>query len=167
MLTIRPETPADRTNIDALHLAGFPGPQEARLVNLLRANGRLIASLVAELDHTIVGHVAFSPVQVVSDERGAGLAPVCVAASHRRQGIAAALIQSGLRTVQREGYQWCVVLGEPQYYRRFGFQPARQFGLFDEYGGGDAFQVLEFAEHAVPRGQGLVRYSIEFASLES
>jgi putative acetyltransferase len=58
-----------------------------------------------------------------------------------------------------------VVLGGPAYYRRFGFTAAAGWGLADEYGGGDAFQVLEIRAGAIPRGAGLVRYAPEFAAL--
>ncbi len=61
------------------------------------------------------------------------------------------------------GYGWVVVLGEPGYYRRFGFVPAAQFGLQDEYGGGCAFQVLQLIGGSLPRNAGLVRYGPEFA----
>jgi predicted N-acetyltransferase YhbS len=57
------------------------------------------------------------------------------------------------------------VLGEPEYYGRFGFSPAGQCGLFDEYGGGPAFQVIELVAGELPRGAGLVEYGEEFASL--
>jgi hypothetical protein len=62
-------------------------------------------------------------------------------------------------------FGWAVVLGDPGYYSRFGFVAARRFGLVDEYGGDDAFQVAELADGSVPVGAGLVRYGPEFASL--
>ena len=56
-----------------------------------------------------------------------------------------------------------MVLGEPGYYGRFGFQPAPGLGLSDAYGGGDAFQVIELLPGGIPVGAGLVRYAPEFA----
>lgn len=53
----------------------------------------------------------------------------------------------------------------PDYYARFGFQPAAGVGLSDEYGGGDAFQVLELAAGRLPGGAGLVRYAPEFSAV--
>jgi putative acetyltransferase len=58
------------------------------------------------------------------------------------------------------------VLGEPAYYARFGFRPAAEFGLTDEYGGGQAFQAVELAAGGLPAGAGLVRYAPEFAAVE-
>ena len=162
---VRPERPADADSIRALHVACFPTAGEARLVDLLRAAGRLSASLVAEVGAVLVGHVAFSPVAVAAGEGGAGLAPLAVAGPHRRQGIAARLVGEGLEACRAAGFGWVVVLGEPAYYSRFGFRAAPEFGLSDEYGGGPAFQVVELVPGAVPVGAGLVRYAPEFASL--
>jgi len=97
--------------------------------------------------------------------RGAGLAPVAVAQAHRRRGVAAELIRAGLEACRAAGFGWAVVLGEPAYYGRFGFRPARGFGLSDEYGGGSAFQAVELVPGAMPSGAGLVCYAPEFAAL--
>ncbi len=166
MMTIRPERPDDVEAIQAVVEQAFPTPQEARLVDLLREAGRLSASLVAEVDGRVVGHVAFSPVSTGSGAVGAGLAPLAVLETHRRRGLAARLVEAGLAACRSAGFGWVVVLGEPAYYARFGFRSAREAGLTDEYGGGDAFQVLELAPGALPKGAGLVRYAPEFASLE-
>jgi putative acetyltransferase len=167
MVVIREETPRDVAAIHAVHTAAFPTEDEARLIDLLRFAGRLSVSLAAEIDSQIVGHVAFSPVttEPTAASRGAGLAPVAVVASQRRQGIAADLIRAGLHACRQRGFGWVVVLGEPKYYARFGFRSAADFGLGDEYGGGPAFQALELVAGSLPVGAGLVRYAPEFASL--
>jgi putative acetyltransferase len=165
MVSVHPERPGDAAAVHAVHAASFPTDLEARLVDLLRAAGRLRVSLVAEVDGAIVGHIAFSPVTAASGAVGAGLAPVAVAAPHRRQGIAAALVQAGLEACRAAGFGWAVVLGEPAYYSRFGFRPADEFGLADEYGGGPAFQAIELVPGAMPVGAGLVRYAPEFATV--
>lgn len=164
-ILIRPERPEDVAAIRAVHEASFPTAAEARLVDLLREAGRLASSLVAEVDGAIVGHVAFSPVTVGSGAAGAGLAPLAVSPDHRRRGLGAELVAAGLAACREAGFGWAVVLGEPDYYGRFGFRPAPSFGLSDEYGGGDAFQVVELTPGALPVGAGLVRYAPEFASL--
>lgn len=166
MLTIRPEQPSDAAAIFAVHAASFSTNAEARLVDLLRKAGNLAISLVAEVDGTIVGHVAFSPVTTSKGDIGAGLAPLAVVEAYRRQGTAAELVRAGLQACKKVSVGWVVVLGDPAYYGRFGFEPAAPFGLSDEYGGGEAFQVLEFVPNALPKGAGLVRYAAEFASLE-
>lgn len=164
---VRSERPDDVPAIHAVHAVSFPSALEARLVDRLRAAGRLVVSLVAEVDGSVVGHVGFSPVSVASGAIGAGLAPIAVAESHRRQGIAAELVRGGLLACQVAGFGWAVVLGEPAYYARFRFRPAAEFGLSDEYGGGSAFQAIELVPGALPEGGGVVQYAEEFASLGS
>lgn len=122
-------------------------------------------SLVAEIGDAIVGHVAFSPVTVASGTAGAGLAPLAVVVQQRARGIGAELVRKGLDACRQAGFGWVVVLGEPSYYFRFGFRPALQFGLSDEYGAGPAFQAIELVHGALPVGVGLVRYAREFSTL--
>lgn len=162
-ITVRPERAADVARIHAVHEACFPTDAEARLVVALRAGGELVVSLVAELHGVVVGHVAFSPVTVSEASSGRGLAPVAVLGEHRRRGVAAQLIREGIVRCRDEGCGYVVVLGDPAYYGRFGFVPARTVGLRDAYGGGDAFQVLALIDGAVP--QGLVSYASAFEGL--
>jgi len=164
-MLVRQEQIDDRAAIHAVHCAAFPTDAEARLVDLLRNAGRLAVSLGAEVDGTIVGHVAFSPVTAGNGQVGAGLGPIAVIESKRRRGIGARLIVEGLGTCRGAGFGWAVVLGEPEYYGRFGFLPAARFGLSDEYGGGPAFQAMELSPGAMPIGAGLVRYAPEFAEV--
>jgi putative acetyltransferase len=163
--TVRREMPEDASGIRLLVTESFPTPAEARLVDALRDAGRLTISCVALVGIRIVGHVAFSPVTATKLFAGVGLAPLSVAADHRRRGIGAALVRHGLAECAAAGWAWCVVLGDPAYYGRFGFRPAARFGLADEYGGGDAFGVLALAPGGIPDGAGLVRYAGEFAEL--
>jgi len=165
MFSIRPERPDDALAIRAIHITSFPTDVEARLVDLLREAGNLSISLVAEIHGDVIGHVAFSPVRVASGRVGAGLAPVAVLPSHRRQGVAALLVHAGLAECRSAGLRWAVVLGDPAYYSRFGFEPAPGFGLSDEYGGGTAFQVIALVAGGVPSGNGLVRYAPQFGTL--
>lgn len=139
MSVIRPETPHDAAAIHALLVACFPTDAEARLVDELRAAQRLWVSYVAEVDGQVVGHVAFSPVSTASGAMGVGLAPLAVLQTHRRRGVAADLVTAGLAACRALNCRWSVVLGDPAYYARFGYQTASQFGLSDEYVGGGAF----------------------------
>lgn len=166
MVAIRSERAEDIDAIHAIHLACFPSAGEARLVDSLRADGQLVVSLVAEDANQVIGHVAFSPVTAANGAVGIGLAPVAVLPSHQRQGIAASLIEKGLMACRQAGYGWVVALGDPAYYARFGFKPAPEAGLTDEYGGGVAFQMMELVAGSLPRGAGLVRYATAFAALE-
>ncbi len=164
MLTIRPEQPGDAGRVRAVVTAAFPTDAEAQLVDALRAAGQLTVSLVALDGDEVVGHVAFSPVTVAGRDGGLGLAPVAVAPGWQRQGVGSQLVRDGLLRAEATGAGYVVVLGAPAYYGRFGFAAASRWGLSDEYGGGEAFQVLEFRPGAAPAGGGLVRYAPAFAA---
>jgi putative acetyltransferase len=165
-LTIRPEGPADDAVIRGVIEAAFPSPAEARLVELLRAAGHLLISLVAEEDGIIVGHIAFSPVRVddaAAEETGVGLAPLAVLPEHQRRGIGSQLVRDGLAACERAGYGFVVVLGAPALYRRYGFDRADRRGLGNEYGADEEFMALELREGAIPEAGGIVRFGPEFA----
>jgi putative acetyltransferase len=165
-LSIRPEEPADAAAIRRILEAAFPTAAEAHLVNLLRAGGHLLISLVAEEDEAVVGYIAFSPVRIDGEAIkgiGLGLAPIAVLPDHQGRGIGGHLVREGLAACERAGYGFAVVLGEPAYYRRFGFDRADGRGLGNEYGADEAFMVLELRDGAIPGRGGVVRYGPEFA----
>ena len=168
-MLIRPEQPEDVAAIHALVAVAFPSAAEARLIDLLRDAGRLTVSLVAVLpkgnEHSqIVGHVAFSPVTTPNSDIhriGVCLAPLAVAEESRRQGIGAALVRAGLEACREHGANYAVVVGEPEYYGRFGFKPGDRFELTSAYAS-PFFQVVELTDGGSPRGRGLVKFAPEF-----
>ncbi|MCU0487326.1 MAG: N-acetyltransferase [Anaerolineales bacterium] len=167
-LRIRPERPADIPAIRAVHQAAFSGEGEGRLVELLRLNGKADISLVAEVDGQVIGQVLFSPVTITGSARplrGLGLAPVGVLPAYQKQGAGTGMIQLGLKMANLRGYDYCVVLGDPAYYQRFGFQTAARYGLDNEYGVDDEFMALEFRRGCLSDAAGLVQYGPEFKQL--
>jgi putative acetyltransferase len=130
-MQIRLERPDDATTIHALTGTAFKGmpfsdDTEAKVIDALRIAGALALSLVATQGGAIVGHVAFSPV-TINGEVGDwyGLGPVSVWPFRQRKGIGQALIREGLRRLHSMGAGGCVLLGDPAYYARFGFENDR------------------------------------------
>lgn len=123
---------------------------EHLIVNALRDANQLTISVVAELDRQIIGHVAISPVEISSGaQHWYGLGPISVAPEYQQQGVGKALIQHALQQLQQLNAAGCVVLGDPAYYSKFGFQPHASLILDDvpaEY-----FQVLAFNQ-SIPHG---------------
>jgi putative acetyltransferase len=162
-MDIRPESPADAAAISSLISAAFltaehSGGNEARIVEALREASSLTVSLVATENDRIVGHVAFSPVTIDGRSDGwFGLGPVAVIPDRQGIGIGTALIEAGLEQLRAQHSRGCVVLGEPAYYRRFGFtaDPSLRFGGAPA----DYFQRLLFKGQ--PCG-GLVSYHPAF-----
>lgn len=157
-IAIRPEEPGDEAAIHALtsaafHDMPFSDGSEADLVDRLRADGDLALSLVAvNLDEAIVGHIAFSRV-TISDGSADWyqLSPVSVIPSGQRGGIGSALIERGLADLRERGARGCVLLGNPDYYGRFGFEHDPALEL-PGHGPAKAFQRLVF-EGDAPSGK--------------
>jgi putative acetyltransferase len=167
---VRPECPADIPAIHSVLTAAFPTDLEARLVELLRARGRLTRSLVASDGMAIVGHIAFSPVSLSSGRlqgRIEGLAPVSVRPEAQGKGAGSALIRAGLAALRQTACTHVVVLGEPEYYGRFGFRRAADYGLANEYDADDAFQVLSLYDEPITRFDATACYAPEFAEVLS
>jgi putative acetyltransferase len=123
---IRPERPEDYDAIRALHIAAFaPSHLEAEIVDSLRAAGDHVPALclVADADHTIVGHVMLSEAHV-DTHKALGLGPIAVDPAHQRHGIGAALMREAIRRASETDYPLIALLGHPGYYPRFGFAPA-------------------------------------------
>ena len=126
-IIIRSEQPADIDPITAVVTAAFETQShsdqtEHLLVQNLRSDHAMTVSLVAELDAKIVGHIAFSKVLIGGrDIAWQGLAPVSVDPIYQGQGIGGALVRTGLDMIKNQGAKGCVLLGEPDYYNRFGF----------------------------------------------
>ncbi|HEY0341370.1 MAG TPA: N-acetyltransferase [Steroidobacteraceae bacterium] len=84
----------------------------------------LAISLVVEFEGRVVGHVAVSPVSISDGAPGwFGLGPISVAPEYQRQGVGSRLMRQALRVLRERGAAGCVLLGEPEYYSRFGFRP--------------------------------------------
>lgn len=168
-MIIRREQPGDEPAIFEVHRCEFPTDAEAKLVDRLRADGMASVSLVAFVDERIIGHVLLSPVTLTPSPfeapTGLGLAPVAVLPVHHRKGVGSQLIESGIAECRRMGIDYVVVLGEPEFYRRFGFAKASDRGLDNEYGAEEHFMVIERTQGVLDGVRGLVRYAPAFAEL--
>ena len=159
---IREEQAGDVDQVRALLLAVFPTEAESKLVDALRANGKAVISLVAVSGEEVAGHILFSAVTTSPPgaAKGIGLAPVSVLPGSQGQGIGSQLVLAGLQLCRQLEFDYCVVLGSPQYYQRFGFDTAGRHGLENEYGADAEFMVVQFTSK---RAAGLLRYAPEFA----
>ena len=164
-MRIRKESPSDAAAVEAVTVAAFQDAAhtdhaEQFIVRALRDSGQLTVSLVAEDNGSIIGHVAVSPVTISSDTaRWYGLGPISVAPERQGQGVGAQLMEHALTELRELGAAGCVVLGEPDYYSRFGFSAEPSLVLPDvptEY-----FQAISF-NGSVPAGT--VSYHDSFAA---
>jgi putative acetyltransferase len=169
MIVVRSEKTEDHESVRRINELAFEQPNEANLVDALRANARPYISLVAVVDEQVVGHIFFSPVSVESESSAftaMGLAPMAVLHEYQNQGIGSQLVLEGLKECQRLGHGIVVVLGHANYYPRFGFTPASLKGLRSEYDVPDeVFMVTELVPGALEGRRGLVKYHPEFGKV--
>ena len=162
---IRPECADDADVIRGVTEAAFKfndhsSGTEGAIIDALREADALAISLVAVIDNETVGHIAFSPVTIEGDHLGwFGLGPVAVRPDLHKRGIGSALIREGLARLKQAGASGCVLVGDPAYYCRFGFEndPAMRYeDLPPEY-----FMRLAFSDSA-PTGR--VRFHAGFSA---
>ncbi len=168
-INIRAERPADKDAIKRIHTEAFSTEVEAKLVDTLKKSGEHLISLVAEDGDDLVGHILFSPVTLTGDEgdlRIMGLAPMAVLPTHQKRGIGTRLVEQALKRCQEVGYDAVVVLGHANYYPRFGFRPADEYGITSEYDvPPGAFMVKELKAACLKGHQGTIKYHAAFSKL--
>ena len=127
-MQIRDENPGDEHAIHALTAAAFDAVEfsdgsEPFIIDALRETDDLSLSLVAVDGHMIIGHVAFSPVKVAGlHDSWFGLGPISVIPDRQKQRVGSKLIHEGLKRLRRMNAKACLLVGDPAYYSRFGFE---------------------------------------------
>jgi len=165
---IRNEKDKDLAAVRALNIAAFGTTAEASLVDALRERACPVVSLVAEDNGNIVGHIMFSPVALSNHPalKIMGLAPMAVLPARQNQGIGSALVRAGLERCKSLGIGAVVVLGHPRYYPRFGFSPAKAFGIVSEYDAPDeALMVVELQSGYLHGKSGTIGYHAVFQNI--
>lgn len=157
---IRAENPSDTATIHrltriAFEKAAHSAGTEQKIVDELRRTGALTISLVAELESQLIGHVAISPITIADEDHDHadgwyGLGPISVLPELQGQGVGSSLIQAVLNVLRQMGAGGCVLLGDPNYYGRFGF--AARSGLTYSGPPPEYFQSLRFSG-AQPQGE--------------
>lgn len=137
---------------------------EQDLVERLRKSKAFVPelSLVAEIEEKIVGHILFTRLTIGRDESLA-LAPMAVLPGFQRSGIGGKLIEEGHRIARQLGFKSCIVLGHKEYYPRFGYKPASQWGINAPSGlPQDVFMAIELVPGGLQGVHGKVLYAPEF-----
>jgi putative acetyltransferase len=159
-MLIRTEQRDDEAAITAVVEQAFGRSDEARLVARLRSDGDAVISLVAVVGNLVAGHVMFSC--IVAPFRALGLAPVSVMPEHQRRGIGRSLVAEGLKQAREQGWEAVFVVGDPDYYERFGFRVDLAKGFSSPYAG-PHFMALALGVDLPVSGR--IDYASAFASL--
>ena len=154
-MIIRNETKEDIEAISKVTIAAFKNLQisnktEQFIIQALRKAGVLKISMVAEIEKQIVGHIAFSPITISDGSKNwYGLGPISVLPEYQKQGIGKSLVNEGLSLLKQLGGQGCALVGDSNYYKRFGFRNYSE--LVHEGIPQKVFLALPFKEK-VPKG---------------
>jgi putative acetyltransferase len=169
MISVREESPEgeDINAIGVVNERAFARVAEAMIVDKLRHACSEYVSLVATEGNQVIGHILFTPVTVHYEHgfiRGMGLAPMAVFPEYQRQGIGTALVARGLEILHDRACPFVVVLGHPDYYPRFGFEPASRYRIRSQWDGipDEAFMIRVLDRSSIPNVPGVAKYRDEF-----
>lgn len=159
-MIIRAEQQRDQAQVKQLLRESYPTDSEATLVEDLRLGGDVVYSLVAIENEEVIGHVMLSAMAAPVDTLALG--PVTASMRVRGQGIAAKLIRAGLE----KAHDWngVFVLGDPTFYKRFGFD-VEAAQAYDCIYGGPYFMYLPLKETGPVKGKPRAQYPEAFAAL--
>jgi putative acetyltransferase len=168
--TIVEDCAAHADGIAAVTRAAFEkeygsGEGEIAVIAGLRSDGDVIVELAALEGGAVVGHAMFSRATAVpATLRVAAIGPVCARIDRQKSGIGSALIRDGLARCKALGFDAAVLLGDPDYYKKFGFTREAARGLECEYSG-EHFQALELTGGALAGGRWKLTYPAAFADI--
>lgn len=124
-MKIRKATQENHAKIYALLRYAFPGSEyEASLVQKFHENGKPLHEWVCIHTNRVIAYVAFSRAYNGESVCGLHLAPMAVSPEFQKQGVGSELLRYALRQESIQS-QALFVLGEPDYYKKFGFEPCR------------------------------------------
>ena len=168
MLEIRQENKNDYDEVynvvkKAFETAEHSDGNEHDLVDALRKSNSFIPelSLVAIEDGKIVGHILFTKIKIGKSEELA-LAPLAVLPEYQKQGIGSKLIEEGHKVAKNLGYHYSIVLGSENYYPKFGYIPASNYGIKAPFDVEDKnFMAIKLNDPKL-KIEGIVEYAKEF-----
>ncbi|MCF4968159.1 GNAT family N-acetyltransferase [Nostoc sp. CMAA1605] len=132
-MNIRCEIPSDYQAINEVNRLAFAGENEVKIIEAIRHSDFYIPalSLVAEVNNQIVGHIILSYIHLIGEEqlKVLALAPLAVHPQFQKQGIGSKLVTVALTKAAETQEALVIVLGHPDFYQRFGFEPSVNYGI--------------------------------------
>ena len=142
-MCIRLEQQDDYSDVENMVRNAFwniyrPGAFEHYIVHKLRNHPSFIKDLayVIEKDSRIIGHINYSNgiINYENDgsENAVVLGPIAIDESYQNQGYGSKLIEFTLTIAKDKGIPYVLVVGDENYYSRFGFVSASRYGIYLE-----------------------------------
>ena len=159
-INIRLEEPKDYKTVEELTRAAFDTPERAErskigcpmehhmVYRLREKDGIMDLNFVAEMDDRIVGHIIYSNAYILQPDGSKvdvlNFGPISVWPELQCMGIGSALMRHSIEKAKQHGYKAILFFGHPEYYPRFGFVEAKEFGITDSNGDNyPAFMAME------------------------
>lgn len=164
-VAVRDETPEDIEAVRHVNRFAFGRDDEAALVDALRDGGYFRASLIAEVEGRVVGHVLFSDLPILATTGpvpALALAPMAVLPDYQHLGVGSELVRRGLDVCRERGHGIVVVLGHPCFYPRFGFSTALASRLRSPFSGTESYMALALVSGALDGVEGRIEYPPPF-----
>ena len=168
-IKIRQERVEDYKEVYSVIEKAFKGAEhtdgnEQNLVESLSKSNSFISelSLVLEVDEKLIGHILFTEVKIANNIV-LGLAPISVLPKYQNKGIGGKLIKEGHRIAKKLGYKGVVLLGYPDYYTKFGYVPAVNYGIENTFEVPEEFfMAVELKDGSLDKIEGVVEFPKEF-----
>lgn len=143
--------------------------KEQFLVDRLRGSETFVPqlSLVAEtVNGVIAGYILLTEVEIVSQNSASvslAVAPLAVHPEFQGKGIGGMLLEEAHKRAAMLGYGTAVLLGHKDYYTRFGYRKATDYGVEFPFDVPDEFcMIIELVPDAAHGICGTVRYPDSF-----
>ena len=112
-----------------------PGAFEHYIVHNLREDESFIKDLayVIEKDDKIIAHINYSKGKIVFKNDNVDaivLGPISIDTNYQNQGYGSKLIEYTLKLIDDKNIPFVFVIGDENYYRRFGFESASKYNLY-------------------------------------
>jgi len=169
-IIVRQENQKDAEGIAIVNRCAFGGETEAQLVDAVRQSKSFIPelSLVAEVGERMAGHILLFRAHL--DREGKqidvlALAPMSVVPSQSHRGIGSSLMEAATAKAAALGHKAIVVIGHPNFYRRFDFEKAVKWGIHCSLPVPEESVTAKELVRGALDGGGLLRYPPEFTRL--
>lgn len=166
---VREETIADGKAVYELYSAAFDSDDEAGAVQILRKNDKSYRAWLVEIEGTVAAHILYTKLSIAGFEhldKAFGLAPMAVLPRYQNMGIGSILVLESLNSLRLQNVGAVFVLGHKEFYPRFGFNEAIQYGFYYKSAKfSESFFLLELKPNYLHRAHGEVVYNTVFDNL--